>query len=282
MTDAGWVALSLTGRIGGRTLRALLEHFGNNIPAILSADEATLRCVPGVGSKLAERIRAIDLLQVQRELSDWAERAVQVTTLSNPDYPASLRAVGDDAPPTLFSRGRWPLPPGKRMAIVGTRQPSQDARALAQNLASELVGRGYTIVSGLAIGIDTAAHMGALIVPDGQTAAVLGCGVLNIYPSDNLKLADLMVERGTVLSELHPGATPSAPNLVARNRIITGLSDGVVVVETEIDGGAMHAARFAAAQGRPIYTFDRDCSGNRRLLEGGAVLLRPDLHDLPF
>jgi DNA processing protein len=188
----------------------------------------------------------------------------------------------DDAPPTLFARGLWPPPNGRRAAVVGTREPSPEARALAQNLASALVELGYTIVSGLAVGIDQSAHLGALAIPGGYTLGVLGCGVLNIYPPGNIPLAQAVMSHGAVLSEFNPFATPSASNLVARNRVITGLSDAVIVVETDVNGGAMHAARFAAVQGRPVYTFDSAATGNRALLQSGAVALKPDLSDLPF
>jgi DNA processing protein len=280
MMDVAWVALSLTERIGGKTLHALLTHFDNDPRAVLAADAEMLRGVPGIGAKTAERIQAIQLEAVESSIRAWIATGIQIIPINHPNYPAELKAIGDDAPPTLFVRGVYLEE--KRIAIVGTRQPTPEARNRAQNLATALVERGYTIVAGLALGIDTAAHMGALIVPEGQTLAVLGCGVLNIYPPTNHKLAQLIMERGAVLSEFHPSANPSAPNLVARNRVITGLSDAVIIVETEIDGGAMHAARFAQAQGRPVYTFDCPLSGNQSLLHSGAIPLRPDLLELPF
>jgi DNA processing protein len=281
MIDPAWVALSLTERIGGKTLRALLDHFGDP-HTILAAETDALQRVPGVGIKTAERIRAVRVDQIERDLPTWEQAGVQVIPSSATDYPDSLRDIGDDAPPTLFVRGLWPPPVDKRVAIVGKRGPNETARALAQNVATALVERGYMVVSGLAVGIDTAAHMGALIVPEGQTLAVLGCGVLNVYPAPNERLARVLMERGAMVSEFHPMANPSAANLVARNRVITGLSHAVIVVETEIDGGAMHAARFAQAQGRPLYTFDSPASGNQNLLERGATALRADLSDLPF
>ena len=187
----------------------------------------------------------------------------------------------EDAPPTLFVRGQN-VSIGKSLAIVGTRNPSDEARNFAQNLSTHLVERGYTIISGLAFGIDSAAHYGAIIQPEGRTVAVLGCGVLNIYPAEHKRLAEKVMLEGFVVSEINPGNTTSPANLVARNRIITGLSDGVIVVETTVDGGAMYAARFASQQGRPVYTLDSEASGNQALIAAGATVLGRDFGQLPF
>jgi len=281
MIDSAWVALSLTERIGGKTLRALMAHFNHDTRAVLAADVEMLRQVPGIGPKLAERIRSINLSQVEQAIPRWQDKGVQIITENDPAYPNQLRASAEDAPPTLFVRGHWRPYANKRVAIVGTREPSDEARNIATNLGMTLSERGYSVVSGLAVGIDTVAHWGALSF-SGSSLAVLGSGVLNIYPPSNQKLANAIMRSGALVSEVHPNASPNASNLVARNRIITGLSDAVIVVETSVDGGAMHAARFALAQGRPLYTFDSPASGNRALLANGAAALHPDLRDLPF
>jgi DNA processing protein len=280
MSDVGWIALSLTGRIGNKTLQALLQHFDGSTQAILQADSKALQKVSGVGPKIAQSIRSIDLNQVERDLKNWRQVGVRVLTLRDEDYPKQLRSL-EDAPPTLFVRGENTAFE-KGIAIVGTRNPSDEARNFAQNLSTHLVERGYTIISGLALGIDAAAHFGALIHPEGRTGAVLGCGVLNIYPSIHERLADKIALEGFLLSEVSPTQTTSPASLVARNRIITGLSDGVIVVETAVDGGAMYAARFASQQGRPIYTVDSDASGNQALITAGATILSKDFHALPF
>lgn len=281
MIDPAWVALSLTERVGGKTLRALMAHFNHDPRAILAADETALRQVPGIGAKMAERIRSINVSEVEQAIPRWQGAGVRIILRDDRDYPPQLRAL-DDYPPTLFVRGLWQPMGNKRVAVVGTRDPSPEAREIASRLGIELAERGCTIVSGLALGIDAAAHNGALTVPNAYLLAVLGCGVLNIYPPDHRGLAQAVMRQGALLGEVHPQASPSASNLVARNRIITGLSDVVIIVETEIDGGAMHAARFALAQGRPLYTFDSPASGNRALLANGAVALHPDLRDSPF
>ncbi len=280
MNDVGWIALSLTGRIGNKTIQALLKHFDDSTSAILEADAQSLREVVGVGPKIAQSIGSIDLKQVEAALKNWQRAGVRILTLKDDDYPRPLKGL-DDAPPTLFVRGENATFE-KSIAIVGTRNPSDEARNFAQNLSTHLVERGYTIISGLALGIDSAAHFGAIIHPDGRTGAVLGCGVLNVYPKEHKRLAEKISLQGFVMSEVNPESTTSPANLVARNRIITGLSDGVIVVETAVDGGAMYAARFATQQGRPIYTVDSKASGNQALITGGATILSRNFEQLPF
>ncbi|MEP6986463.1 MAG: DNA-processing protein DprA [Chloroflexota bacterium] len=280
MNDVGWIALSLTGRIGNKTLQALLTHFDSDTTAILKADVKSLQQVPGVGPKIAQSIKAINLKHVEESLRNWRLAGVRVLTMRDGDYPLQLKAL-EDAPPTLFVRGHN-LKIEKSLAIVGTRTPTDEARNFAQNLSTYLVEQGYTIISGLAFGIDSAAHFGAIIQPEGRTVAVLGCGVLNIYPAEHKRLAEKIMLESCVLSEINPGNTTSPASLVARNRIITGLSDGVIVVETAIDGGAMYAARFASQQGRPVYTLDNPASGNQALIAAGATVLAKDFGQLPF
>lgn len=276
-----WVALSLTEHLGGKTLSALLRHFGDDPEAILKADSRALQRVPGIGPKIARRILAIDLPQVQQALADWAAIQISVATPVNSQvpYPPRLLAT-DDAPAALFMRGVWQPSDNRAAAVVGTREPSPLAAKAAYRLGSLLAEAGCTVVSGLAFGIDRQAHEGALAVPGGRSIAVLGCGVLNIYPQEHYALALECASRGVVMSEVHPDAPPSSPRLVARNRIISGLSGALVVVETELDGGAMHAARFARRQQRPVYTFDLKAGGNRALIAEGARPLAPDLSNL--
>jgi DNA processing protein len=281
MVDTAWVALSLVDRVGGKTLRALLSHFNYNPAAVLAASAEELQSVPGIGPKIAESIRAINLARVEQAIPAWERGGVRIITLQERAYPARLRAL-DDAPPTLFVRGNWQLNMDKAVAVVGTRNPSPEARRTAEDLGAELAVRGYAVVSGLAVGVDAAAHLGALVVPDAYPVAVLGSGVLNIYPPSNAQLAVAVLQHGAMVSELHPFAGAGASGLVARNRITSGLSDAVIIVETAVDGGAMHAARFARAQGRTVYAIDTQASGNRALIDGGAIPLRPDLGDLPF
>jgi len=265
-----WVALSFV--VGSKRLRALIEHFGGDLEAIPHADEAALRQVRGIGPKLAAAIRALDVEAVAQAIPRWQAQNIRVLPFDHPDYPKPLRTL-DDAPATLFAQGS--IPRGRCVAVVGTRSPSAEAEEAAKRLGVELASRDIIVVSGLARGIDAAAHLGALAA--GQTIAVLGCGLLNIYPPEHRGLASAVVGRGALLSEAHPRAEPSPPLLVARNRLISGLCEAVIVVETESDGGAMHAARRAREQGRRVCTLDLPASGNRALIDEGADVITPDL-----
>jgi DNA processing protein len=272
--DPAWVALSLIGNLGARTMRALGAAFNGDYAAAIHAPEARLRSVRGIGPKIAHAIRTVDLAATAAAIQRWQAHGVAILTLDDRAYPAPLRAL-DDAPPTLFVRGTLPAFT-QAAAVVGTRHPSAPAQAIAARLAAELAARGQVIVSGLALGIDAAAHLGALSVPQGQTVAVLGSGLLDPYPAENRALADAIAARGALICEARPDARANPQRLVARNRIITGLSQTVIVVETAEDGGAMHAARFARAQGRALYAVDFPVSGNRALIADGVPALSPE------
>jgi DNA processing protein len=276
MIDAAWVALSLVERVGSKKLRALVAAFGS-AEAVLAADNTALQRIPGIGTKTASAIGALDLREAERAIARWQSNGVRLITLDDPAYPARLRTL-DDAPPTLFVRGVWDerAMSGRAVAIVGTRNPSKQAEAAAQHIAFTLAARGDTIVSGLARGIDTQAHMGALACAGGYTLAVLGGGVLHIYPPENESRAKAISMYGALVSEQMPYAESKPTYLVARNRIITGLCEAVIVIETETDGGAMHAARRALEQGRALYTLDLPASGNRALIAAGAGVMRVD------
>lgn len=276
----GWVALSLIEHLGGKKLRALLDHFDGNINAILAADERALRRVRGIGEKLAAAILQIDVIETQQHMMQWAQQGVRCIAVDDSEYPARLRRI-DDAPPTLFMRGEHPIDDACGfVGIVGTRQPTDESAESAKRIAFELAKRGNVIISGLAIGVDANAHMGALACPQGFTLAVLGCGILKVYPAENQPLARAILQRGALLSEVHPYAQAKPTHLVARNRLISGLCDALVVVETRIDGGAMYAARRAFEQGRTVYALDNAASGNQALIAEGAHPIRKDLSNL--
>lgn len=273
---AQWIALSLSPHIGAKTFSKLLRHFKGNLSAVFSATSADLQTVSGVGRKIASDILNIDLMRVASEITDWEGQGIRTLTTNDDYYPEPLRHVAD-APPTLFLRGAWrPGSQGRSIGIVGTRDPSQVAKILTLQLSTRLARAGCIIVSGLALGTDAAAHVAAL-ESGGATIAVLGSGVLNVYPARNRSIASRIVEAGALVSELHPRLEPNAQRLVARNRIISGLSQAVIMVESAVDGGAMHTARFALAQGRKVYTFRLPASGNQQLIRDGAAVLPSDL-----
>jgi DNA processing protein len=268
--DPAWVALSLLDFVGTKKLRALAAFFDGDLQAALDADAATLRQVPGIGPKIAASIGAVNLDAVSAAIPRWQAAGVHMLTLHDAGYPAALRRL-DDAPPTLFVLGEWREL--RAVAVVGTRSPSREAADAARQLGFELAQRGYQVISGLALGVDSAAHIGALAQPAGWTTAVLGSGILNIYPPGNWQLAQAIQQRGGLLSEVHPAAKPKPATLVARNRIISGLCEALIVVQTEIDGGAMHAAQRAGEQARAVYVLENQASGNLALIEAGAAVI---------
>lgn len=254
MASAAWVAVCLISGVGAKTLRALLARF-ETVEGVLAAPDNALKKVKGVGAGIVAHLRAIDLERTQDQLDRWAAAGARALAWDAPDYPEPLRGL-DDAPPLLFVRGCWPpaAPWKDALALVGTRKPTPAALAATAHYAQRAARNGQLVVSGLASGIDQAAHTAALDA-GGISVAVLGGGVLNVYPPDAAPLAERLTERGALLCEVRPDAPVGAPSLIARNRIITGLSTGgVVVVQSNHDGGAMHAARFAVGQRRPLYT----------------------------
>jgi DNA processing protein len=265
--------------MGARTLKALAATYNGDLEAVLRADEAALRQVRGVGVKIAQAVRHIDLAQTAQRLAQWQADGVEILTLHDPRYPSRLRAL-HDAPPTLFKQGTDTLANlPKTLAIVGTRHPTPNGLACATHAAHLAAESGYAIVSGLALGIDSAAHLAASAYTLRQFA-VLGSGLLRLYPPQNRALAQAIQAQGALLCEVAPDTAVSAAGLVARNRIISGLADAVIVVESSTDGGAMYAAMFAQRQGRPVYTFDLNSSGNHALLAQGAHRLTLDSDSL--
>lgn len=277
-----WVALALTRHLGGKTFRAVLRYFDGDVDAILQAGPDELRRVSGVGPKIAQAISEADPDRITRFIDQWQDSGVRLLTWEDDDYPPQLLQV-EDAPPLLFILGDVRVCHTSRaFAVIGTRQPTPQAERIAARITDTLVDDGRVIVSGLARGIDKLAHLGALAVPRGRTAAVLGGGVLRVYPPEHREIAEAIRLRGVLLCEVAPDATVNAAGLVARNRIITGLCEGVVVVETGINGGAMHAARFALAQGRKLYAVDLPVDGNQALIrESGAIPIAPDDVEIP-
>jgi DNA processing protein len=207
----------------------------------------------------------------------WCEQEGQhLLTPLSADYPPLLATI-PDAPPVLFVRGNPALLARPQIAIVGSRKPSSAGKRCATRFAAELSRAGYLITSGLALGIDAAGHEGALLA-QGQTVAVMGTGLDCIYPERHVALAQRIAEQGVLLSELLPGSGPLAWHFPRRNRIISGLSHGVLVVEAALSSGSLITARMAAEQGREIFAIpgpidSPQSRGCHRLLRQGAVLV---------
>ncbi len=248
---AAYVALNMMEGVGPVTVRVLREALGS-AAAIFDASPETLRGVHGAAPE------ALGALLEGRNTANWTaelERAdqqgIRIVTYVDSEYPAPLRDL-HDPPLALYVRGTLQSGDRQAIAVVGTRHPTHYGRDIAGRLALELGRAGFTVVSGLALGIDTAAHEGALKA-GARTLAVLGGGLDVIFPSSNRGLAERIATQGAVLSEYPMGRPPDKTTFPVRNRIISGLAMGVVVVEAGRQSGALHTARQAVELGRPVF-----------------------------
>jgi DNA processing protein len=244
---------------------------------VLAASASQLRRVPGIGGKLSETIaRAREDNDVAAELALCRASGIQVLTPEMPEYPQRLLEIYDP-PGILYARGELRGEDALTIGIVGSRHATHYGATQAERLASALVRAGYTVASGLARGIDAAAHRGALVA-GGRTVAVLGSGLLNIYPPEHVDLADEVASSGVLLSEAPPRARPLAGAFPQRNRLISGLSLGIIVIEASLRSGALITARHAMEQGREVFAvpgrIDNPLSkGCHALIRDGAKLI---------
>lgn len=277
------IGLSRVRGVGPQRLRALLATF-DRPSEVFRASRSTLQRVDGVGEQVAEAILTFDDQEVVEEEIERAEQ-VGATLLSPWDerFPPRLREIYDP-PAFLWMKGTLPEAAAPRITIVGTRRCTDYGRSEAHHLAGELVRRGITVVSGLAYGIDAAAHRGALDA-GGRTLAVLGSGLGRVYPQKHTGLAERISENGAVLSEYSLDADPDASNFPERNRILSGLSLGTIVVESYSEGGALITARLALEQNREVFavpgSVNKDSSlGTNRLIQRGHAKLVLDVEDV--
>lgn len=257
-----------------RRLLALLEHF-EHPEDILSASRHDLLRVAGMTESAAARILSASEL-TPNQWQRWQNSDARLLTWRDEGYPPALREI-EDFPPLLFVRGSLQERDRFAVAIVGTRHPTQYGRTVAERLARELSRYGLTIVSGGARGIDTAAHTGALRA-GGRTIAVLGSGIDVPYPAESAALFSRIATRGAVLSEYPPGTQPDAWRFPARNRLVSALSLGVLVVEAPNDSGALITATHALEQGKPVFAVPGNIdtghsAGCHRLIKDGATLV---------
>lgn len=268
--------LSLVSGVGPRTRKALMERFGT-ARAALNAAPSALRGVPGVGPKLTEKIACADReIDVEAEIALCREHGIEILTEGHADYPRVLREI-HDPPGVLFVRGEIRPNDALAVGIVGTRHATQYGLRQAERLAGGLARAGLTVISGLARGIDAAAHRGAMAA-GGRTIAVLASGVMNIYPPEHDKLAEEVVAHGALISESPPRSQPLAGTFPQRNRLISGLSLGVIVVEAADRSGALITARHAMEQGREVFAVPgnvdtRASRGCHQLIRDGAKLV---------
>ena len=270
------VRLALVSGVGPRHRQDLLAMFGSPA-AVLAARVDELEQVSGIGPKIAARIAAArDEIDADAELSLAAAHGIDVLTETNASYPRLLREI-HDPPGVLFRRGTTSPQDELAIAIVGTRHATRYGLAQAERLASSLARVGFTVVSGLARGVDAAAHRGALAA-GGRTIAVLASGLLNIYPTEHAELADEIAGSGYLLSEAPPRMIPLSGAFPQRNRIISGLTLGTIVVEAPLRSGALITARHAYEQGREVFAVpgpvdSRMSRGCHALIKDGAKLV---------
>jgi DNA processing protein len=269
------VALNASEKVGCVLFRRLLERFGS-LAGVAAAPEQALATVEGVGGAAASAIRkAFVEKRGERELEEAARHGVRVVAHDDPAFPVPLRVLYD-APLLLYVRGTLAEEDSAAVALVGTREATPYGLGVAERLAADLASQGLTIVSGLARGIDAAAHRGALC--RGRTLAVLGSGVLNVYPAEHEPLGRRIAAAGALLSEFPLRAGPSAVHFPRRNRIISGLSLGTVVVESAESSGALITADWAVEQGKEVFAVPGPISssssaGCHRLIQQGAKLV---------
>jgi DNA processing protein len=274
--DLATLRLSLVPGIGPRHYMALLDAFGSP-SAVLAADSRQLQAVEGIGLTLSRAIiMAADHLSLDPLLRTCREQNIVWQTQQSNHYPELLKQIGDP-PLVLYQHGQFVPEDALAIAIVGSRHATSYGLKQAEKLARGLALAGFTIVSGLARGIDQAAHRGALEA-GGRTIAVLGSGLLNIYPPEHTDLAKQIRNQGVVVSEFGPVHEPKSGSFPQRNRIISGLSLGVVVVEAAQRSGALISARLAMEQNREVYAVpgrvdSRMSQGCHRLIRDGAKLV---------
>jgi DNA processing protein len=270
-----WVGFNKVSGIGAARLRALLDYFGE--PEIAwNAPAHDLRQAGLDKRSLANLLRARDSLDLESELERLERAGVRVITWQDADYPRNLRQVYN-APPVLYVRGSIEKRDEWAVSVVGTRRASVYGKEAARMMGDGLARAGVTVVSGLARGIDAMSHRTCLDA-GGRTIAVLGCGVDVIYPRQNARLAAEIVERGAMVSEYPLGTRPEASNFPPRNRIISGLTLGTVVVEADLGSGALITADFAAEQGREVFAvpgsvFAKGSRGTNQLIQQGAKMV---------
>ena len=268
--------LSLCERVGPVTVNRLIEAFGS-AAAALEATEPEIACVEGLSADAVHALRRGPGAQaVEAELQLIQDAGVELLPISSDNYPTLLKHLGADAPPLLWTKGRFERRDALAVAVVGSRRCSAYGRAQARRFAIGLSGMGFTIVSGLAWGIDAEAHRATLQVK-GRTVAVVGCGLDALRRDKEWELACEISQSGAVVSELPMSVPPRPENFPPRNRLISGLSLGVVVVEAAKQSGTLITARWAGEQGRAIFAVpgnvDSPCSqGCHQLIRDGAVL----------
>ncbi|MEQ1775004.1 MAG: DNA-processing protein DprA [Burkholderiales bacterium] len=265
---AAWLRLSLTQGLGGESFRKLLSAFGGP-EQILEASRASLTTV--VNGKVADAIRDGELFGDPARVETWlADTNNHVVTLADDEYPQALLQTADP-PPLIYVKGRRELLNQPAIAIVGSRNATAQGKLTAESFATALSNAGLCVVSGLALGIDAAAHRGGLAGLS-STVAVVGTGLDKVYPARNRDLAHVIAEKGAIISEFPLGAPPQAANFPRRNRIISGMTLGCLVVEAALSSGSLITARIANELGKDVFAIPG--SIHSTLSKGCHVLIK--------
>ncbi len=272
-----WVALSALQDVGPVLSKKLLSVF-ETPERIFDAEMADLLSVEGIGINRARNIKEFPFWKnVDKHVRVLEKNDMKVVDINNPSYPEMLRQ-SEDAPIVLYVKGDIQSQDRYAIAIVGSRKPTPYGISVAENISEELASMGFTIVSGMARGIDAISHKGALRA-GGRTIAVLGSGLDVPYPAENKGLMDKIAGSGYVVSEFPPGTPPDKENFPRRNRIISGLSFGVLVIEATADSGSLITAGYALEQGREVFAIPGNITsltsvGTNELIKRGAALTR--------
>lgn len=271
-----WIILNMISGVGSSTFRRLIKFFGSP-NAVLNASLEELEMVRGVTSSVCQNIiNQSKNVQIDRELELIEKYNCKVITIEDDNYPADLKNIYDP-PPILYIKGDMSFNNFRAISIVGSRNSTSYGKSVAELISNQLASKGIVVVSGMAHGIDTAAHNGALNV-NGQTIAIMANGLDIIYPSDNVKLYDKIINSGAVISELPMGTSPHRMNFPRRNRIISGISLGTLVIEASPKSGALITADLALEQGREVFAvpgqiFSETSKGTHTLIKQGAKLV---------
>jgi DNA processing protein len=271
-----WIGLSSISGVGRVTFRKLVRHFGS-AASVLTASADELREIGGLSEKVAMEIRSFPWRErAEVELDKAVAAAVSIITADEPEFPLSLKST-PDPPLFLYVRGSLLPKDGNAVAMVGTRTPTHYGLTVTHRMAYELASQAVTVVSGMARGIDTQAHKGALAAK-GRTIAVLGCGIDTAYPPENKGLMEEIVRSGAVLTENPFGTQPESGYFPARNRIISGLSAGTVIIEAAEDSGSLITADYTLKQERKLFAVPGNINspvsrGANNLIKQGAVLV---------
>lgn len=271
-----WLALNMVPGVGRKLYHRLIKHF-HSPEKVFQASHRQLLQIEGVGENLAESITSFKLDEhIEREKKIVELNRVSILTFQDNLYPENLKKIYDP-PPILYMKGSITKMDNIAVAIVGTRIPSRYGKLVTEKISSELAERGVTIISGMASGIDSIAHR-STIAAGGRTIAVFGCGVNMTYPSENINLKEKIIENGAVLSEFPMNARPERTNFPMRNRIISGLSLGTIVIEAAEKSGALITSDFALEQGKDVFAIPGNINspkskGTNRLIKMGAKLV---------